>query len=425
MSLIVTTTTEPAGDDASVLSVDATPALPPDMTERSIPLRVSDLERLLRSDSGLSAEERNLWNQFTRVLGATFHHKFHECLIELKEKYVPLDPDSDCIDLEGLTLEPSEDADEAFLAAFEEVLMRANYRPLNLEIIEQAITAPNEHGLNYVPDLELFEHLKVYARGATKVVRKFRSLRTAFRRKEITFDGYERLVIALKFRPNDKLGEYVQSDVLYLRMFKDVPHVDMEMHLPEQGVKVKMRWIDKAQIASPIAMGLPTLALKLMAASIFTLPLTALGGLLAAPIGAGVKSFFGFQQTKLKHLHHMIRHLYYLTLANNASVINRLVDSAEEEEIKESLLAYFILWRGANDENPWDLARLDQACEALLKDRAGVTVNFEIGDAVDKLLRLGLARTDPRGNLHAVPILEGLAHLDKLWDDWFHAPKEC
>ena len=41
-------------------------------------------------------------------------------------------------------------------------------------------------------------------------------------------------------------------------MFKDVPHVDMEMHLPEQGTKVRMRWIDKAQIASPLVMGLPT-----------------------------------------------------------------------------------------------------------------------------------------------------------------------
>lgn len=40
----------------------------------------------------------------------------------------------------------------------------------------------------------------------------------------------------------------------------------------------------------------------------------------------------------------MIRHLYYLSLANNASVVNRVVDSAEEE-VKEILLAYFLLWK--------------------------------------------------------------------------------
>ena len=38
----------------------------------------------------------------------------------------------------------------------------------------------------------------------------------------------------IKFRPHPKLGKFVRSDVVYLRMFKDVPHVDMEMHLPEQ-----------------------------------------------------------------------------------------------------------------------------------------------------------------------------------------------
>jgi hypothetical protein len=29
------------------------------------------------------------------------------------------------------------------------------------------------------------------------------------------------------------------------------------MHLPEQGTKVRMRWIDKAQIASPLVVGSP------------------------------------------------------------------------------------------------------------------------------------------------------------------------
>ena len=67
----------------------------------------------------------------------------------------------------------------------------------------------------------------------------------------------------MKFKPDTKLDPFVRSDVVYLRMFKDVPHVDMEMHLPEQGTKVRMRWIDKAQIASPLVMGIPTLAFKI------------------------------------------------------------------------------------------------------------------------------------------------------------------
>ena len=129
-------------------------------------------------------------------------------------------------------------------------------------------------------------------------------------------------------------------------MFKDVPHVDMEMHLPEQGTKVKMRWIDKAQIASPVVMGVPALTMKLLGLSLAAMgnPML-LAPLAIAPISAGVNSFFGFQRAKHKHLSSMIRNLYYLTLANNGSVLTRLIDSAEEEEYKETMLAYFFLWQ--------------------------------------------------------------------------------
>ncbi len=113
-------------------------------------------------------------------------------------------------------------------------------------------------GLTYVPDFTLFEHLRVYVRGYTRIIRECRERQDAVPASgRWLLDAYQRLVIALKFKEGSKLGPNVRSDVLYLRMFKDVPHVDMEMHLPEQGTRVRMRWIDKAQIASPLVMGLP------------------------------------------------------------------------------------------------------------------------------------------------------------------------
>ena len=203
-------------------------------------------------------------------------------------------------------------------------------------------------------------------------------------------------------------------------MFKDVPHVDLEMHLPEQGTKVKMRMIDKAQIASPLVVGLPTLAFKLLFASLVS-P-WAIGGVLIAPISAGINSFFGFQRAKQRHLHHMIRHLYYLTLASNASVIHHLIDSAEEEEFKEALLAYYFLWRHRDDPEPWDQARLDAHIEAFVRAQTGLAIDFEIGDALHKLTRLGLLQRDPQDRLHAAPIDCALAILDGQWDSYFHFP---
>jgi hypothetical protein len=204
--------------------------------------------------------------------------------------------------------------------------------------------------------------------------------------------------------------------VVYLRLFKDVPHVDMEMHLPEQGTKVRMRWIDRAQIASPLVMGLPTLALKLLFATVIS-PLV-LGGLIVAPISAGINSFFGFHRAKQRHLSYMIRNLYYLTLANNASVLTRLIDSAEDEEYKEAMLAYFFLWRAAANES-WDECTLDTRIEAYLEEQTGIEINFESGDALAKLYRLGLAHHEPRGTIRATPIDQALRALDRHWDDTF------
>src|SRR3954451_23068229 len=127
--------------------------------------------------------------------------------------------------------------------------------------------------------------MKIYARGFTRITRTYRSVKTKFLKRAVYLDAYQRLVIALKFKPDTKLDPFVRSDVVYLRMFKDVPPVDMEMHLPEQGTKVRMRRIDKAQIASPLVVGLSTWAFKLFGlsfAAIFAQPVV-MGMLMIAP----------------------------------------------------------------------------------------------------------------------------------------------
>jgi hypothetical protein len=388
-----------------------------DNRERALPIRQSDLTRLLLSEPGLTTRDRDHLLAFGRILGATFHSEYYDVLRRLKELYAPLDPDADYVTLKNHTHVANPRSDEEFLEPFEQTLDRANYRELDLEILKEAISAPNEMGLTYTPDFSLFEHLKVYVRGYTQISRDCRSFATKFRKRTLHFDAYQRLVVALKFRPGVELGPYVRSDVLYLRMFKDVPHVDMEMHLPEQGTKVRMRWIDKAQIISPLMMSIPTVMMKLLFA--FAVSPLALTGLVVAPLTAGVNSFFGFHRAKQRHLYAMIHKLYYLTLANNASVLTRLVDSAEDEEYKEAMPAYYFLWRGRGGAGPPTIGELDDQIEVFLKDRTGVELNFEVADALAKLFRHGLARRDPQGRLHATPIEQALRVLDRQWDETF------
>jgi hypothetical protein len=387
-----------------------------DLRERALPVRQADLTRMLLREPGLSDGDREKLAQFGRLLGATFHAEFHDRLRELKELYAPVDPDCEYLMVSGCSPPRTERSDDEFLGPFEATLRRANYRALPLHALHQAISAPNEQGLTYVPDLGLFEHLRVYVRGYTRITRDCRSVQTRFRRRTVTLEAYQRLVVALKFKPGIKLGPLVRSDVLYLRMFKDVPHVDMEMHLPEQGTRVRMRWIDKAQIASPLFVGIPSLAAKLLFA---TFSPFALGGLVLGPISAGVNSFFGFRRARQKHLYAMIYRLYYLSLANNASVLTRLIDSAEDEEYKEATLAYFFLWHNPPTSPPWNVRRLDDRIERFLREKTGVSINFEVADALSKLIRLGLVRRDRSGDLHAIPIEQALQTLDRRWDDRF------
>jgi hypothetical protein len=391
-----------------------------DNRERALPIRQADLTRMLLADPDLSESDGRRLTAFGDILSATFHNEFFEKLRQLKELYAPLDPDSDYVDLKTHSRPRTEHADEDFLAPFEVALERANYRALDIDVLHEAISAPNELGLTYVPDFSLFEHLKVYVRGYTRITRDCRTVKTRFQKRTVVLDAYQRMVVALKFKAGLNIKPFVRSDVLYLRMFKDVPHVDMEMHLPEQGTKVRMRWIDKAQIASPLAIGLPTLAFKLFIAGAVS-PF-ALGGLLVAPISAGVNSFFGFHRAKQKHLNAMIHRLYYLMLANNASVLTRLIDSAEEEEYKEAMLAYYFLWRRGGAEVPWTVPTLDAHIEEFLLEKTGIEINFEVSDALSKLFRLGLARRDSHGHLHAIPIDRALPILDRQWDNTFRYP---
>ena len=184
--------------------------------------------------------------------------------------------------------------------------------------------------------------------------------------------------------------------------------------------------IDKAQIASPLIVGLPTIASQLFTVIPFS-PI-AIGGLLFAPLSAGVKSFFGFRQAKEKHLHRMIRSLYYLTLANNVGVLHWLGNAAEEEDFKEVLLVYWFLNQNRDDPQKCSLAAIDLEIEAFLQNLTKLPIDFDAEEALSKLERLGLAQRLADGSYCPLTVPDALRTLDEQWDDYFNyserAPQE-
>ena len=123
-----------------------------------------------------------------------------------------------------------------------------------------------------------------------------------------------------------------------------------------------------------------------------------------------------YQKTREKYQTQVSKDLYFKGQANNAAVINMLVDLSEEQEVKEALLAYTFLLVEQDREH--DQESLDARIEDWLKKEFGHDVDFEVDDAIGKLEDMKLLQTDG-GGLSVKPIDEALAILDEYWDNLY------
>jgi hypothetical protein len=105
-------------------------------------------------------------------------------------------------------------------------------------------------------------------------------------------------------------------------------------------------------------------------------------------------------------------------------VFHHLLDSAEEEEVKEAVLAYHFL---RTADQPLTESELDQRIEQWFADRWDAVFDFEVDDGVAKLRRLRLVTDDGQGRLSAVSLDEGKRRLDETWDNLFtyHEPVDA
>jgi Protein of unknown function (DUF3754) len=129
-----------------------------------------------------------------------------------------------------------------------------------------------------------------------------------------------------------------------------------------------------------------------------------------------VRQFTKFQNRKIEFMKALSENLYFRNLDNDAGVFHHLLDAAEEEEVKEALLAYHFL-RSAG--RPLTAEELDRRIEEWFARRWDAAFDFEVEDGVGKLRRLGLVETDSAGRLAAVALDEAKRRLDRTWDDLF------
>lgn len=390
--------------------------------EHYIPIRKSELVELLCRQPEFDDSGRALFRQFCRLLDATLHFSYHAQLEELKDAYSGFDPDS-----ETKPLVPRSEADRERQVAtlfdrFIELMERGNFVRLSREHISEAMEAASDWGLNLAVDFEVFDRLEIFARGDSMGKRTRRGWRTFFRVEEVPVPIYQRLVLILRMRGSKKIEQVVDTESVFIKVFKEIPKLDLEMLLP--GTRVQMSLFDRGRILLPTLSGVAMTLWKILQGAV-TIAVSgfynsmAFLGLVGGTLGYGLKSFYGYLQTKQKYQLNLTQSLYYQNLDNNGGAICMLLNEAEEQEFREVVLAYYLL-SARSDASGWLPSQLDQEIEQFLTDATGIEIDFEIGDAIDKLRRFGLIDENAAPMLRVVPLRNALESLDKEWDNAFN-----
>ncbi len=396
------------------------------LREQYIPIRVADLIGYLCVESGplgdkvLTAAEQSAFRRFARTVASHVHTIYQAEIRELKDAYAAFDPDADPKPLDPPTGEQRAAALDKLFATFVHLMRRANYRRLARDEMEQIMRGASAWGVDMDVAWDAFEKVEVFYRGRGVGKRTKHGLVRFWRKYPVEVPTFARAAVIFKLRPHKRLDEDADTNSVVLKLFKNMPQIDIEMLLP--GGRIRMPKFDRLKIggsltssAAYILWKFSTISLSLVG-GFATSTLFALYTPLALLGGYGYKLWYTFRASRQTYLHQLQQSLYFQNLDNNSGVMFRLLDEAEEQEIRETLLAYFYLWRYGG-ETGWGTDELDHYIEKDLKKRLPADVNFEIIDALAKLMRAGLVvKTNDR--YKAVPIDEAQVKFTAIWEGY-------
>ena len=413
-------------------------------TERFIPVAPHDLISRLALPEVWPGVDPASVRAFFKVLIHWRHLNYSDRQRDLLRLYAPFSPDSDTKVAETASLGERAEQQQVFVGLVRQLLARANYDEIPRDRIEAVISEQNPYGLALEVDLSEFEELHIFYRGESETTAPPSKLeRFALRKKPVKLSIYQRLFVKLKLKPVEvrvreimlkeqvdakkaekiiaklrkTLPASITGDYIYLKLFKFIPRADLEMLFP--NTRVKMRQIDKLKLGVTAgggsAAGIATTIAKLSTVAALTNPLTVgmamigLGGIVFRQIS----SVFA---TRTTYMAQLSKNLYFNNLANNHSVMAVLSERGEEEDIKEEVLLYTLLARSTMKRS--ELADAKLAVEHYLQSEFQVKVNFDIYDALERLVDTGVVIEQPDGTLVALQPADGARHIDEMWDKY-------
>ena len=389
-----------------------------DLEQHYIPISRAKMKETLFLLPELDEDLRPGLAKVSHLLEMIWHHSSHSRLELLKSLYESMDPDQN--------QNPDSEGKEEFLETLRISLHNGNWREIDEEEMEAARQGENLFPISLrVRSDELVTSLLFKLGKVT--ISDVRTSWFGLKKEEIATEAFDRVIQVLQFHDedwfekNNRMKHYqgIESAGLHLRLFKTVPKLDLETIFP--NTSPEMRHLDKIKIFAPLVGGLITLGLKfgplIFGGGTGSTSVSIISGICAALGTYILKSYLSYQKTREKYQSQISKDLYFKGQANNAAVLNMIVDLAEEQEVKEALLAYTFLL--VDKDGKHDRKSLDMRIEKWLLESFAVEVGFEVDDALRKLEEMKLLKKFPDGSLTVLSIDESLKVLDHHWDHLF------
>ncbi len=433
-------------DAAPVPVPDSGEAVPdpgePTEPQKFIPVSRTDvIDALLVPEYWRGEEEQALAGRVFHKIGCLRQHRSAVMLNELSDIYDPFNPDDETVNQYELNGEQRAEQRRVFSDRLQALITGANYHELTNEGLEEVLSNASPDGVHVEVDFSEFDVKLIFFRGEDIQHRSKRDVMRAYlKRIYYTVPIYKRLFLALKFKPEDvRVGElmaqhgiteqkarkklskirkmlppYVSTDHIYLKMFKDIPRYDVEMLFP--NIRVKMKYRDKLQLGGSALFGTLTYLLGTATKLVVAVALSPLMLAVALLSGFGgiiyaqVRNIF---VTRDRYRMQLAQSLYFQNLANNQGALAVIVDDAEEEDVKEEVLLYAHLLGG-----PFHISQLDAIGEHISKfltDKFGVNVQFDVYDALERLMASQIVRQSSTGELHVLSLADADRHLHNRW----------
>jgi hypothetical protein len=407
--------------------------------ERFIPVtRFALLDRLTAPGTwpGTQAQEAR---RFFRYLDHWRRQQYNAHLHLLEETYEPFSPDSDLLMTRTFSPEERQVMQKRVIEGMTRILEQANYVRIDHHDVATILTRESAYGLDLFVDLDAFEEVLLFYRGASTKRNHRRRWQKFYLKEELDVPIFQRLFLLFKLKPfearvrevmlAEKLSHReaekvvrrqratmppeVREENIYMKLFKNIPRSDLEMVFP--NTQVRFRFFDKLWLGATASggLGLGAFGAAGKIALLATNPIAAVGAVVGLG-GVAFRQATNFMNQKQRYMVVMAQNLYFHAMADNRGVMLKLAARAAEEDIKEEMLLYSVLAKERARRQ--DLPDIDAAIEQYLNASFGVSVDFDIPDALQRLIADGIVTERSDGTLSTLPPAEAALHIDRKWD---------